>query len=101
MALSGVREMSPIATLPVDRPVRTLWPRMVVREAIKREMFRGGQVFCVCPRTADLQPVFDMAVLVPEARISRRGKTGKRARCDDPLADGEADILLSTIVEPA
>ena len=46
MALSGVREMSFIATPPVDRlAVRTFvgpWDGVVLREAIQREMFRGG-----------------------------------------------------------
>ena len=108
MALSGVREMSLIATPPVDRlAVRTFvgpWDGVVLREAIKREMFRGGQVFCVCPRIADLQRVFDrLAVLVPEARIlSAHGKMAAN-ELDDVMtrfADGEADILLSTnIVE--
>ncbi|MEC8642727.1 MAG: DEAD/DEAH box helicase, partial [Pseudomonadota bacterium] len=74
MALSGVREMSLIATPPVDRlAVRTFvgpWDGVVLREAIKREMFRGGQVFCVCPRIEDLQRVYDrLTVLVPDARI--------------------------------
>ena len=108
MALSGVREMSLIATPPVDRlAVRTFvgpWDGVVLREAIKREMFRGGQVFCVCPRITDLQRVFDrLAVLVPDARIlSAHGKMPAN-ELDDVMtrfADGEADILLSTnIVE--
>jgi len=108
MALSGVREMSLIATPPVDRlAVRTFvgpWDGVVLREAIKREMFRGGQVFCVCPRIADLQRVFDrLAVLVPEARILSAHGQMPANELDDVMtrfADGEADILLSTnIVE--
>ena len=54
LALTGVREMSIIATPPVDRlAVRTfIMPLdgVVMREAIQRERFRGGQVFCVVPR---------------------------------------------------
>jgi len=108
MALSGVREMSLIATPPVDRlAVRTFvgpWDGVVLREAIKREMFRGGQVFCVCPRIADLQRVFDrLATLVPDARILSAHGQMPAAELDDVMtrfADGEADILLSTnIVE--
>ena len=108
MALSGVREMSLIATPPVDRlAVRTFvgpWDGVVLREAIKREMFRGGQVFCVCPRIADLQRVFDrLAVLVPDARILSAHGRMPANELDDVMtrfADGEADILLSTnIVE--
>ena len=108
MALSGVREMSLIATPPVDRlAVRTFvgpWDGVVLREAIKREMFRGGQVFCVCPRIDDLQRVFDrLTTLVPEARILSAHGRMPAAELDDVMtkfADGEADILLSTnIVE--
>ena len=108
MALSGVREMSLIATPPVDRlAVRTFvgpWDGVVLREAIKREMFRGGQVFCVCPRVADLQRVYDrLTTLVPDARILSAHGQMPAAELDDVMtrfADGEADILLSTnIVE--
>ena len=108
MALSGVREMSLIATPPVDRlAVRTFvgpWDGVVLREAIQREMFRGGQIFCVCPRIDDLQRVFDRVTkLAPEARIlSAHGRMAAN-ELDDVMtrfADGEADILLSTnIVE--
>ena len=108
MALSGVREMSLIATPPVDRlAVRTFvgpWDGVVLREAIKREMFRGGQVFCVCPRIDDLQRVYDRLItLVPEARILSAHGRMPPGELDDVMtrfADGNADILLSTnIVE--
>ena len=108
MALSGVREMSLIATPPVDRlAVRTFvgpWDGVVLREAIKREMFRGGQVFCVCPRIEDLQRVYDrLRALVPDARILSAHGRMPAAELDTVMtqfADGDADILLSTnIVE--
>ena len=108
MALSGVREMSLIATPPVDRlAVRTFvgaWDGVVLREAIQREMFRGGQVFCVCPRIDDLQRVYDrLTKLVPDARILSAHGRMAASDLDDVMtrfADGEADILLSTnIVE--
>ncbi len=74
MALSGVRQMSLITTPPADRlAVRTFvgpWDRLVLKEAIKREKFRGGQIFVVCPRIRDLDGVQEKLVqLVPEARI--------------------------------
>ncbi len=60
-ALSGVREMSVIATAPVDRlAVRTFvmpYDPVVVREAILRETHRGGQLFYVAPRISDLDEV--------------------------------------------
>ena len=108
MALSGVREMSLIATPPVDRlAVRTFvgpWDGVVLREAIQREMFRGGQIFVVCPRIDYMQHVYDrITVLVPDARIlSAHGRMAPN-ELDTVMtrfADGEADILLSTnIVE--
>src|SRR6202022_3935507 len=58
LALTGVREMSLISTPPVDRlAVRTFimpFDSLVIREALQRERFRGGQVFCVVPRIEDL-----------------------------------------------
>ena len=104
MALSGVREMSLIATPPVDRlAVRTFvgpWDGVVLREAVHREMFRGGQVFVVCPRIDDMQRVFDrLTKLAPEARVlSAHGRMASNEldRVMTRFADGEADILLST-----
>ena len=108
MALSGVREMSLIATPPVDRlAVRTFvgpWDGVVLRDAIQREMFRGGQIFVVCPRIDDMQRVYDrVSALVPDARIlSAHGRMAPN-ELDNVMtrfADVEADILLSTnIVE--
>jgi len=108
MALSGVRDMSLIATPPVDRlAVRTFvgpWDGVVLREAVQREMFRGGQVFVVCPRIDDMQRVYDrVRALVPDARILSAHGQMPAAELDQVMtrfADGEADILLSTnIVE--
>ncbi|HEY2481675.1 MAG TPA: DEAD/DEAH box helicase, partial [Caulobacteraceae bacterium] len=61
MALSGIREMSVIATPPVDRlAVRTFvtpWDPVSIREALLREKFRGGQAYYVVPRIADLTDI--------------------------------------------
>ena len=61
MALSGIRELSVIATPPVDRlAVRTTvspWDPVVVREALLREHYRGGQSFLVVPRISDLPDI--------------------------------------------
>jgi transcription-repair coupling factor (superfamily II helicase) len=58
MAMSGLRDLSVIQTPPIDRlAVRTYvmpWDPVVVREALMREHFRGGQSFFVTPRIADL-----------------------------------------------
>ena len=61
LALSGVRELSLIATPPVDRlAIRTYvseFDPVTVREALLREHYRGGQAFYVVPRIADLGEV--------------------------------------------
>ncbi len=108
LALSGVREMSVIATPPVDRlAVRTFimpFNSVVVREAIQRERFRGGQVFCVVPRVEDLGRMAErLAEIVPEARTAQahgRLAPTELERVMTEFGDGKFDILLSTnIVE--
>lgn len=74
LALTGVRELSLITTPPVDRlAVRTYvlpYDPVVLREALMREHFRGGQAFYVCPRIQDLDDVVEkLKNLVPEMRI--------------------------------
>src|SRR6202000_2069276 len=74
LALAGVRELSLIATPPLDRlAVRTFvlpYDPMVIRDAIMREHFRGGQSFYVCPRIEDLTGVSEeLKQLVPEVKM--------------------------------
>ncbi len=108
LALTGVREMSVIATPPVDRlAVRTFimpFDSVVIREALQRERFRGGQVFCVVPRIEDLQRMADrLKEIVPEARtVLAHGRLAptELERVMTEFGDGKYDILLSTnIVE--
>jgi transcription-repair coupling factor (superfamily II helicase) len=108
LALTGVREMSVIATPPVDRlAVRTFimpFDALVIREALQRERFRGGQVFCVVPRIEDLGRMSErLAQIVPEARtIQAHGRLAptELERVMTEFGDGKYDILLSTnIVE--
>ena len=108
LALTGVREMSLIATPPVDRlAVRTFimpFDAVVIREAIQRERFRGGQVFCVVPRIEDLPRMAErLAEIVPEARMAQahgRLPPTELERVMTEFGDGSYDILLSTnIVE--
>jgi transcription-repair coupling factor (superfamily II helicase) len=73
MAMSGLRELSVIQTPPVDRlAVRTYvmpWDPVVVREALLREHYRGGQSFFVVPRIADLPDIEQfLREEVPEVR---------------------------------
>ena len=108
LALTGVREMSLISTPPVDRlAVRTFimpFDAVVVREAIQRERFRGGQVFCVVPRIEDLPRIAErLSEIVPEARMAQahgRLPPTELERVMTEFGDGRSDILLSTnIVE--
>jgi transcription-repair coupling factor (superfamily II helicase) len=108
MALAGVRELSLITTPPVDRlAVRTFvlpYDPVVIREAILREQFRGGQTFYVCPRLEDLPKVEQrLRELVPEIKMVTAH--GQLAPADleariSAFYDGEYDMLLATnIVE--
>jgi transcription-repair coupling factor (superfamily II helicase) len=104
MALSGVREMSVIATPPVDRlAVRTFvlpFDGVVIREAVLREKYRGGQIFYVCPRLADMPRVQErLEQLVPEIKIAIAHGQMSPTELEDAMnafADGAYDLLLST-----
>jgi len=106
LALSGVREMSIIATPPVDRlTVRTFvspFDPIVVREALLRERYRGGQAFYVCPRIEDLADA--KAFLdknIPEIRVAVAHGQMPATVLEDITAafyDGKFDVLLSTSI---
>jgi len=108
LALTGVRELSLITTPPVDRlAVRTFvlpYDPLVIREALMREHYRGGQSFYVCPRIEDLAGVAsDLRELVPELKIvTAHGRMGP-TELDDIMTAFDAkqfDLLLATnIVE--
>ncbi len=108
LALTGVREMSIIATPPVDRlAVRTFvlpFDPVVVREAILRERFRGGQCFYVCPRLTDIDKVMErLTTLVPDIRAVVAHGQMAPSRLEEVMtafADGQYDVLVATnIVE--
>ncbi len=104
LALAGVKGMSLIATPPVDRiAVRTFilpYDQVVIREAILREHFRGGQSFYVCPRIQDLERLQgQLAELVPEVKTQiAHGQMGAQTLEDVMTAfyDGVYDVLIST-----
>ena len=104
MALSGVKEMSVMATPPVDRlAVRTFvmpFDPVIVREAILRERFRGGQVFYVCPRVKDTAPLVErLHRLLPDIRIAvAHGQMAARdlEEVMTAFGDGAFDVLVST-----
>ncbi len=104
MALGGLKDLSVIATPPVDRlAVRTFvmpWDPLVVREAILREYHRGGQTFTVCPHVGDLERVARrLAELVPEVRIATaHGRLPAREleRVMGDFYDRRLDVLVAT-----
>jgi transcription-repair coupling factor (superfamily II helicase) len=104
LALTGVKDLSIIATPPVDRlAVRTFvlpFDPLVVREAIRRELHRGGQCFYVCPRISDIGAVeAQLAEIAPEARrIAVHGQVAP-ARMEKAMSgffERNYDILIST-----
>jgi transcription-repair coupling factor (superfamily II helicase) len=104
MALTGVRDLSIVATPPVDRlSVRTFvtpFDSVIIREAIMREHFRGGHVFYVCPRISDLDEVYDqLQELVPEISIAAahgQMPTRELEQIMTEFYEGKYDLLLST-----
>ena len=106
MALTGVRDMSIIATPPVDRlAVRTFimpFDPVVTREALMREHFRGGQSFYVCPRIADLDGAADrVRRLAPEVKVGTAHGGMAVADLEAVMADfydGNFDVLVSTAI---
>lgn len=104
LALAGVRELSLIATPPLDRlAVRTFvlpYDPMVIRDALMREHYRGGQSFYVCPRIEDLTSVAaELRELVPEIKLVTAHGRMSPTQLDDIMTAFDAkqyDILLAT-----
>lgn len=106
MSLSGIREMSIIATPPIDRlAVRTYvtpWDAVTIREALLREKYRGGQSFVVAPRIEHLDKIREfLRDFVPE--ISFAIAHGQMSPTElEPIVngfyDGNYDCLVSTTI---
>jgi transcription-repair coupling factor (superfamily II helicase) len=106
LALTGVRELSIIASPPVDRlSVRTFvapFDPVIVREALLRERYRGGQAFYVCPRIENLAEAKDfLDKHVPEVRVTIAHGQMPSTVLEDVMSafyDGKYDLLLSTTI---
>jgi transcription-repair coupling factor (superfamily II helicase) len=106
MAMSGLRELSVIQTPPVDRlAVRTYvtpWDQVVVREALLREHYRGGQTYFVAPRVADLADLERyMRDEVPEIRFVTAHGQMPPTEVEEKMSafyDRKYDVLLSTTI---
>lgn len=106
MAMSGLRELSVIQTPPVDRlAVRTYvmpWDPIVLREALLREHYRGGQSFFVTPRIADLPDIEQFfRDTVPELTyVIAHGQmaAGEVEERMSAFYDRKYDVLISTTI---
>ncbi len=106
MAMSGLRELSVIQTPPVDRlAVRTYvmpWDPVVLREALLREHYRGGQSFFVTPRIADLPDIEKfLREDVPEVRyVVAHGQmaAGEVEERMSAFYDKKYEVLVSTTI---
>ncbi|CAM5768023.1 transcription-repair coupling factor [Bosea minatitlanensis] len=106
LAMTGVRELSIIATPPVDRlAVRTFvtpFDPLIVREALLRERYRGGRSFYVVPRIEDIAEVKDfLDKQVPECKVGIAHGQMAAGTLEDVMTafyDGQYDILLSTTI---
>ncbi len=106
MAMSGLRELSVIQTPPVDRlAVRTYimpWDPVVLREALLREHYRGGQSFFVAPRIADLPDIEEfLRKEVPEVRMVTAHGQMSPTEVEERMSafyDRKYDVLLSTTI---
>ncbi|WP_084396486.1 transcription-repair coupling factor [Henriciella aquimarina] len=106
MALTGIRDLSIIATPPVDRlSVRTYvteFDTVTLREALLREKYRGGQAFFVAPRISDLDGLEAfMRDNVPEVSfVVAHGQMPANELEDIMTAfyEGQYDVLLSTTI---
>ncbi|HMC90988.1 MAG TPA: TRCF domain-containing protein, partial [Allosphingosinicella sp.] len=106
MAMSGLRELSVIQTPPVDRlAVRTYvmpWDPVVLREALLREHYRGGQAYFVAPRIADLPDIEQfLRDEVPEVRFVVAHGQMSPTEVEERMSafyDRKYDVLLSTTI---
>ena len=106
MSLIGIRDMSVLEEPPMDRmPIQTYvmeYDEETVREAINRELRRGGQVYYVYNRVTDIADVaLRIAKLVPDARVDfAHGKMSEREleNVMYSFVNGDIDVLVSTTI---
>ena len=106
LALTGARDMSTIQTPPHDRlPVETIataYDERLIRDAIQRELQRGGQVFFLHNRVTTIETMrAKLQTLVPDARIvvgHGQMNSDELEEVMTKFVNGEADVLLSTTI---
>ena len=106
MAMAGIRDISTIETPPEERlPIKTYLAERsddVIREALQRELDRGGQVYFLHNRVRSIRLAADhVRSLAPEARVLiGHGQMPEEELADvmERFADGEADVLVCTTI---
>ena len=106
MSLVGIRDMSVLEEPPLDRvPIQTYvmeYDEEMVREAISRELARGGQVFYVYNRVNNIVDLTNrVAALVPEASVAFAHGQMKERELEQIMysfINGEIDVLVSTTI---
>ncbi len=106
LSLTGVKQLSIIATPPIDRlAARSFvmpFDKVMIKEAIYREKFRGGQTYYVCPRVSDIPRLSEILhEIVPDIKIAvAHGQMPARHLEDimSDFADKKYDVLLSTTI---
>lgn len=106
MSLSGIRDMSTIEEPPEDRyPVQTYVmeeDEFAIREAIEKEMARGGQVYVLYNRVNSINSIArEIERLIPEARVAVGHGRMKETTLENIImdfAEGEYDVLVSTTI---
>lgn len=106
MSMLGVRDLSIIETPPENRfPVQTYvteYNSTLIREAIEREMARGGQVYFLYNRVESIQRMTErISRLVPDARVTYAHGQMKETELETSMInflDGEYDVLVSTTI---
>ncbi|SVE58136.1 uncharacterized protein METZ01_LOCUS510990, partial [marine metagenome] len=106
MAVFGIRELSIIATPPQERvPIRSFiipYDSYIIREAINRELNRGGQVYCIVPRISDIKP-FETKIrnIVQNIRIDIVHGSMKSQDIENSMLSlyvGRTQILIATSI---
>ena len=106
MAMSGIRDMSILEEAPGERfPVQTYvleYDDMIIAEAIKKELRRGGQVFFLHNRVETIhQTAARVAAMAPDARVAvAHGQMDREMMSDiwRSMVDGDVDVLVSTTI---
>jgi transcription-repair coupling factor (superfamily II helicase) len=106
MALTGARDLSTLETPPQDRlPVETVvgnYDERVIRDALRRELNRGGQVYFLHNRVSTIESVaLKLKALVPDARIvvgHGQMDADDLEKVMTQFVNGEADVLVSTTI---